>query len=85
MITVPPYVLTEENTAQYKKEQNEWYIDGNAIGRFSGVYGNLYKVSGLSLRSRCGGWLLNAMLLGPCSGSGATRLQCVGSRQHQVQ
>ena len=44
VIKVPPYNMTPENVAEHKKEQNEWYLDGNSVGRFTGVYGTLYKV-----------------------------------------
>jgi hypothetical protein len=37
------FVLTPQWTLHYRKEQNEWYEDGNSVGRFSGVYGTLYK------------------------------------------
>lgn len=46
MIKVPPYNMTPENVAEHRKEQNEWYLDGNSVGRFTGVYGTLYKVDG---------------------------------------
>ena len=37
------YSLTQEIVTAYRTILNDWFEDGNSIGRFSGVYGHLYN------------------------------------------